>query len=471
MKRVMAALVMMCLVSSIQGRYCFGAETESKELARDFWMEAPSLGVMPHMIAPVIDDVPEWDKGLGTEFNAEEWAKAFKGIGASYVYGVAKWHDGFCYWDTGTTTYKSKNDYIGQLIKACQNNGLRFVFYFNHHTEGNPEWEHTQLHDKIGKPYRSGFAFPKHTVYNDFRQFTLSQIEELLSKYGRVDGIWLDHFREVTDVSDEVVHEAFEKMFGYPLKDADITDQREFSARSLSSYLQDIEKIAKETKQDSFLITMNGGLRYSTPGDAYTKFIGAHIDYPSQEGHYIPRLEERVRRGGLIGKPLDIGVKFNKSWHVIPGNENPLILNRDQALAISSMAVFHASSLWLGMIPDYDGSFGPNMELAQHVGEWFRTVRPHLNGIESYRDVGFLMGNPNFYCSRSLDMANTHWKSYPIQRVNALDEVVMQINALREAGYASDMFAQWWDGTATWPNNLSYLIRIYLKNCDARRIR
>jgi len=195
-------------------------EDKSKER---IWMEAPSLGVMPHMIAPVIDDVPEWDKGLGTEFDAEGWAKAFKDIGAAYIYGVAKWHDGFCYWDTDTTNYKSQNDYIGQLIKACQNNGLRFVFYFNHHTEGNPEWEHTQLHDEIGKPYRSGFPFPKHTVHNDFRQFTLNQIEELLSKYGRVDGIWLDHFRELTDVSDDVVHTAFEKMYGYPLNSIGIS--------------------------------------------------------------------------------------------------------------------------------------------------------------------------------------------------------------------------------------------------------
>lgn len=447
--------VSLLLLAVILGGITMAATNESAGITEEIWMEAPSLGVMPHLIAPVLDDVRKWDEGLGSKFNADEWAKAFRELGASYVYGVAKWHDGFCYWDTDTTSYKSKNDNIGQLIKACQKQDLRFVFYFNHHTEGNPEWEHTQLHDKKGNPYRQGYPFPKHTVYNEFRQFTLGQIEELLTQYGQVDGIWLDHFRELTDVSDEVVHDAFEEMFGYPLKDANRNDQIEFSARSLASYLQDIEQIAEEAGQDSFLITMNGGLRYSTPGDAYTKFIGAHIDYPSQEGHYIPRLEERVRRGGLIGKPLDIGVKFNESWHVIPGYENPLILNRDQAIAISSMAVFHASSLWLGMIPDYDGSFGPNLELARHVGEWFRTVRPHLDGIEPYRDVGFLMGNPDFYCSRSLDMPNTHWKSYPLQRMNALDEVVIQINALREAGYAADMFAQWWDGTATWPNNLS----------------
>ena len=240
---------------------------------KDFWMKAPVLGIMPHMIAPVVDDVPKWDEGLGSRFDADQWVTAFKDVGASYMYGIAKWHDGFCYWDTDTTRYKSKKDYIGELIKACHKHGLRFSFYFNHHTEGNPEWEHTQLHRFDGSPYRAGFPFPKHSVHTEFRQFTLDQIRDLLTKYGRVDGIWLDHFRELTDVSDKAVHEAFEKMYGFPLKEADINQQRDFIARSLGSYLLDIKKIAAETKQSSFLITMNGGLRYSSPGDTYTKFI------------------------------------------------------------------------------------------------------------------------------------------------------------------------------------------------------
>jgi len=430
---------------------CFAADKSKEEM----WMEAPSLGIMPHMIANVTKDVPKWDEGLGDKFDAEEWVTAFKDVGASYMYVIAKWHDGFCFWDTDTTSYKSKNDYVGQLIKASHKHGLRFTFYFNHHTEGNPEWEHTQLHHLDGRPYRKGFQFAKHSVHTDFRQFTLSQIRELLTKYGRVDGIWLDHFAELTDVSDKPVHEAFEKMFGYPLKDADLHKKREFSARSLGSYLLDVKDVAAEAGQNSFLITMNGGLRYSSPGDSYTKFIASYIDYPSQEGHYIPRLENRVRRGGLIAKPIDIGVKFNSSWHVVPNKENPLILNREQAIAISSMAVFHGSSLWLALIPDYDGAFGENLKLAKEVGKWFKRTRPYLEGVESFRDVGIVMGKPDFYCTRSMDMPNTHWRPYSLQRKNGLDEVIMQINALREAGFASDMISQWWDGTGTWPNDLS----------------
>lgn len=103
---------------------------------------------MPHMIAPVIDDVPAWDQNLGSNFDAEAWVSAFKELGASYFYGIAKSHDGFCYRDTSITAFKSKNDYIGQLIKGCLESDLSFLFYFKHHTEGNPKWEHTQLNDK-----------------------------------------------------------------------------------------------------------------------------------------------------------------------------------------------------------------------------------------------------------------------------------------------------------------------------------
>jgi alpha-L-fucosidase len=67
-------------------------------------------------------------------FNADEWVKAAKDAGMSYLTITAKHHDGFCLWPTAESDYNImrapfKKDIVGELARACKKQGISFCIY------------------------------------------------------------------------------------------------------------------------------------------------------------------------------------------------------------------------------------------------------------------------------------------------------------------------------------------------------
>ncbi|MDN5204785.1 alpha-L-fucosidase [Fulvivirgaceae bacterium BMA10] len=134
-------------------------------------------------------------------FNPEKWAKAAKDAGMKYMVFTTKHHDGFCMFDTKTTDYKitSKNtpfhtnpkaNITKELFDAFGSEGFKIGAYFS-----KPDW-HTEFY--WWPYYNTG---PRHVNYNpakfpdrwqQFKDYTYTQIEELMTNYGKVDILWLD---------------------------------------------------------------------------------------------------------------------------------------------------------------------------------------------------------------------------------------------------------------------------------------
>ena len=111
-----------------------------------------------------------------TKFDAEAWVRLAKAAGQRYITITSKHHDGFCMFDSALTTYSSMHspahrDFIGELTRACQRNGVKIQYYYS-----LLDWHHPD--------YRTNFA-----AYLDY---AFGQIRELCTKYGRIDGIWFD---------------------------------------------------------------------------------------------------------------------------------------------------------------------------------------------------------------------------------------------------------------------------------------
>ncbi len=67
----------------------------------------------------------------GEQFNAQAWVSLFKQAGARYILPVAEHHDGFAMYDTVYNRWNSVNmgpkvDVMGQIKKACEEQGLQF---------------------------------------------------------------------------------------------------------------------------------------------------------------------------------------------------------------------------------------------------------------------------------------------------------------------------------------------------------
>ena len=90
--------------------------------AEDTWYDSPSLSIMTGFIYEPLKPytIHQWKDTLGSEFDADRWAKDFKEAGAQHLVFYDKWIDGLVFHDTKTTRFKTKRDFVRELAAACQ---------------------------------------------------------------------------------------------------------------------------------------------------------------------------------------------------------------------------------------------------------------------------------------------------------------------------------------------------------------
>lgn len=134
-----------------------------------------------------------------TEFNPEEWADIMSDAGMKYIVFTTKHHEGFCMFDTQTTDFS--------ITKGpFKNNPLKDVTYhvFDEFRKKNfmigayfskPDW-HSEFYwnPDMATPDRNvNYKIKQHPEWwKRFKKYTAQQIDELTTKYGRIDILWLD---------------------------------------------------------------------------------------------------------------------------------------------------------------------------------------------------------------------------------------------------------------------------------------
>lgn len=127
----------------------------------------------------------EW--GDGTEdprifrpegFDAELVARQAKAVGFRSLVITAKHHDGFCLWPSSLTRHSvasspwrdGQGDIVGELARACRAQGIGFGVYLS-------PWDRHE---------------PSYGDSPRYMDFYIAQLEELLTRYGRLVEIWFD---------------------------------------------------------------------------------------------------------------------------------------------------------------------------------------------------------------------------------------------------------------------------------------
>ena len=140
-----------------------------------------------------------WYWGLARDFKPkhfrpDQWAEVAEAAGMRYMLFTTKHHDGFCLFDSHetdfTTAHYDGRDFLRPVLQAFRQRGFMTGTYFS-----KPDW-HTQsywwdVYPTKGRNVNYPIAqYPER--WNAFKQFTYRQIQEILSRYGRVDILWLD---------------------------------------------------------------------------------------------------------------------------------------------------------------------------------------------------------------------------------------------------------------------------------------
>ena len=130
--------------------------------------------------------VPEYDnlykKWNPAKYDPDEWVAAARGAGMKYMVLGAKHHDGFSLFHTKYSDYhignsSYKKDIVRLFTDACHKADMKVGLYYSPR-----DWYHPDYLEATG-------GRPRNANYLDFYH---GQMNELSTKYGRIDMFWFD---------------------------------------------------------------------------------------------------------------------------------------------------------------------------------------------------------------------------------------------------------------------------------------
>ena len=143
------------------------------------------------------------------KYDPEKWIKAAAAAGMQYAVLTTMHHDGYTLWPTmqseiGTRTHFEGRDLVVPFVTACRKYGLKVGLYysppdwyfdrhymsFNYRSAGPNQIAGRDHFDTRHKP----FDLPPKPNGHDARrrQIFHQRVEELLTRYGRIDLLWFD---------------------------------------------------------------------------------------------------------------------------------------------------------------------------------------------------------------------------------------------------------------------------------------
>lgn len=163
---------------------------------------------------------PEAYYELEKEFNPDKydpeiWVKAAKKAGFNYVVLTVKHHDGFTLWPSENAKYSTRNymngrDLLKPYVEACRRYGLKVGFYFSQRDWSYPAYEkHMTLWNFDAKnrniPRPPIDSTQSKSDFEEFYVYTKTQLEELLTNYGKIDLLWFDGlpWQSIDDIKSE----------------------------------------------------------------------------------------------------------------------------------------------------------------------------------------------------------------------------------------------------------------------------
>ncbi len=141
-------------------------------------------------------------------YQPREWAKMAKAAGMKYAVITSKHHEGFCLFDSEFTDYDAPNtpagrDLLKEWVDAFRAEGLKIGFYYSLLDWHHPDYTIDRNHPQSASTEEEYRELNKGKDMNVYREYVKNQVREILTKYGKIDIIWLDYsFPSGTDGKD-----------------------------------------------------------------------------------------------------------------------------------------------------------------------------------------------------------------------------------------------------------------------------
>ena len=134
------------------------------------------------------------------KFDAAAWVALAKAAGMRYITITSRHHDGFSMFGSKVTRYNVvdwtpfKRDPLRELAEECRRQDIKLFFYYS-----QLDWHHPDYWPR-GRTGR-GTGRPESGDWNRYLDFMDAQLEELLTGYGPIGGIWFDGMWDKPDAN------------------------------------------------------------------------------------------------------------------------------------------------------------------------------------------------------------------------------------------------------------------------------
>jgi alpha-L-fucosidase len=259
-----------------------------------------------------------------TEFDPVAWVALAKGAGMRYITITSKHHDGFAMYDSKTSDYDIvdrtpyEKDVLQTLAEECRKEGLKLFFYYS-----QLDWHHPDYFPR-GRTGRSS-GRPEAGEWYPYLDYMDAQLEELLTGYGPLGGIWFDGWWDRPEA-----------------------DWRLEKTYSLIHALQPAALIGSNHHRKPF------------PGEDFQMF---ERDFP---GANTTGWNDQAEIGTL---PLEMCTTINNAWGYNEGDTRHKSL--EELVHLLVKAAGYDANLLLNVGPKPDGTIQPEFaERLREVGDW-----------------------------------------------------------------------------------------------------
>jgi alpha-L-fucosidase len=136
-----------------------------------------------------------------TQFDAKDWVSMAKSAGMKYITLITRHHDGFSMWDTKYSDFNIMNtpykqDVVKMIVEECHKQDMKIFLYYS-----LLDWGREDYSWKTGNTGKGTGRFTQGN-WEDYVSFMKNQLTELLTNYGKIDGIWFDGYWDQTGPKD-----------------------------------------------------------------------------------------------------------------------------------------------------------------------------------------------------------------------------------------------------------------------------
>ncbi len=314
----------------------------------------------------------EWGTGMENpnifniqNLDTDQWCKSIKDGGMKGVVMVAKHHDGYCLWQSRYTDHgimsspyqKGKGDVIKELSNSCRKYGLKLGIYLSPadlYQIENPKGVYGNLSQKTeriipravaGRPFENKKTFK--FVVDDYNEYYLNQLFELLTEYGPIDEIWLDGATPKTKGGQTYDRDAWKEVMHALAPKAVIFGQED---------LRWVGNEAGKTRASEWNI-----IPY--PGNPSSVNLEPGLRAPSMGSR-----EELYNAKYLHYLPAEVDTSIREGWFY-RDEKNQKVRSADDVFDIYERSVGGNSIFLLNIPPNRDGKFSPaDVKVLKEVG-------------------------------------------------------------------------------------------------------